>query len=72
MNVFDASALLSFPLSIEPVTVEDAELAARLWSDTPGLSLGDRLCLALGGRLDAVVWTADRACGTSARNCQIR
>jgi PIN domain nuclease of toxin-antitoxin system len=52
--------LLSYGLTVEPVTVEDAEWAARRWIRGEGLSLADRLCLALGERTDAVVWTADR------------
>lgn len=53
--------LLSYSLSIEPVTAADAELAASLWRRGSGLSLADRLCLALGRRLDADIVTADRA-----------
>ena len=53
--------LLSYPLTVEPVTRGDAEAAAALWPDRPQLSLGDRLCLALGARLGAQVLTADRA-----------
>ncbi|SNS50256.1 PIN domain nuclease, a component of toxin-antitoxin system (PIN domain) [Micrococcales bacterium KH10] len=57
-----ASALLqSYGLSIEAVTVSDAEQAAELWHRGSGLSLGDRLCLALGNRLHVKVLTADRA-----------
>ena len=52
--------LLSLGLIVEPVTVEDAESAARLWLATPQLSLGDRLCLALAQRLGVAAWTADR------------
>ena len=54
--------LLSYPLTIEPVTAADAEEAAGLWRRGSGLSLADRLCLALGHRLaaDRIV-TADRA-----------
>jgi len=47
-------------LEIEPVTAEDAEWAARRWKRSENLSLADRLCLALGSRLDATVLTADR------------
>jgi PIN domain nuclease of toxin-antitoxin system len=55
-----ARALLqSFPLAVEPVLLSDAEWAAHRWRSGEGLSLGDRLCLALGERLDATVWTAD-------------
>jgi PIN domain nuclease of toxin-antitoxin system len=53
--------LLGFGLTIEPVTVEDAESAALQWSRTAPLSLGDRLCLALGWRLEAAIVTCDRA-----------
>ena len=65
------SLLLSFPLVVEPVTVDDAEAAAKLWSGRPSLSLGDRLCLALADRLSAIAWTADAAWGTSDRVRQI-
>ena len=51
--------LLSFELSVEPVTPADAEDAAMLWVTNSGLSLADRLCLALTNRLSATVWTAD-------------
>ena len=53
--------LLSYDLNVEPVTVGDAEAAARAWAPGEGLSLGDRLCLALGSRLGARVWTSDVA-----------
>lgn len=53
--------LLSFPLDVEPVTRADAEAAAASWPSAPHLSLADRLCLALGARLDAQVLTADGA-----------
>lgn len=66
------SLLLSFPLVVEPVTMEDAEAAAVLWLELPNLSLGDRLCLALADRLGAVAWTADAAWGRSERVRQIR
>jgi ribonuclease VapC len=52
--------LLSFGLVIEPVTTVDAELAARLWIQGEQLSLADRLCLALGARLEATILTCDR------------
>lgn len=64
--------LLSYGVAVEPVTVEDAERAGRRWRSGAGLSLGDRLCLALGDRLDSTVLTADRAWGTSGRVEQIR
>lgn len=53
--------LLSFDLEIEPVTLDDAERAAELWEPRKGLSLGDRLCLALGERLKDRILTADQA-----------
>jgi PIN domain nuclease of toxin-antitoxin system len=57
-----AKAILSsFDLTVEPVTAADAETAAALWPAHRHLSLGDRLCIALAGRLDAWVFTADRA-----------
>lgn len=48
---------------VEPFTVEDGEMAGRLWTQTRtyGLSLGDRACLSLGIRLGAKVLTGDHA-----------
>jgi ribonuclease VapC len=54
-------ALLSFNLTVEPVTMTDAENAAALWVAGSGLSLADRLCLALGNRLGAEIITCDSA-----------
>ncbi len=68
-----ARALLtSYDLRIEPVSAADAEGAALLWSAGSGLSLGDRLCLTLGQRLAAIVWTADTSWGMSGSIRQIR
>ncbi len=53
--------LLGYGVTVEPVTQDDAEEAARAWPEESGLSLGDRLSLALGKRYDATVVTADRA-----------
>jgi len=53
--------LLDHGLRIERVIASDAERAAELWAGGSGLSLGDRLCLALGERLSASILTADRA-----------
>lgn len=64
--------LLSYGLEIAPVTGEDGELAAGWWRRGKIMSLGDRLCLALGERLDATVWTADKAWGSQGRVRQIR
>lgn len=62
----------SYDMEIEPVGEDDAEWAARRWRPEEGLSLGDRLCLALGERLDAEIWTADTAWGEGGRVNQIR
>lgn len=68
-----AKALLtSYDLAVEPVTMTDAELAAERWARGSSLSLADRLCLALGERLDAVVLTADRTWGEDLGVRQIR
>jgi ribonuclease VapC len=67
-----AALLLSYDIEVAPVTSHDAEWAARRWRHGEGLSLGDRLCLALGHRLGATVMTADRAWGTEAGIRQIR
>lgn len=53
--------LSSFGLRVVDVTRDDAERAANLWRTTSPLSLGDRLCLALGVRLELPVATADSA-----------
>jgi PIN domain nuclease of toxin-antitoxin system len=66
------SLLASYDLQLEPVTVDDAEQAATAWTPGNGMSLADRLCLALGQRLDATVWTADNSWGTSKTIRQIR
>jgi ribonuclease VapC len=68
-----ARALLaSYDLHLEPVSVADAEQAAVTWTPGIGLSLADRLCLALGQRLDAIVWTADTSWGSNETIRQIR
>lgn len=56
----DLSAL---GLTIAPFATEDAESAAALRESTArlGLSLADRACLALAGRLRAEAFTTDRA-----------
>ncbi len=64
--------LESYELRLEPVSVEDAERAAGTWAKGSGLSLADRLCLALGERLEADVWTADGTWGTAGRIRQVR
>lgn len=68
-----ARALLdSFEVEVEPVTERDAEWAARRWTAGEGLSLGDRLCLALAERRDAEAWTADASWGREGRVRPIR
>lgn len=63
-----ASALLmSFGLTIEPVTVDDAERAAEMWVQGSGLSLADRICLALADRLNDTALTSDAAWAGSSR-----
>lgn len=62
----------SYDVVVEPVTQADAEAAATLWRAGSGLSLADRLCLALGVRLSRVVLTADSAWGHDERVQQIR
>lgn len=64
--------LLSYGLEVEPVTAADAEAAARRWRRGSGLSLGDRLCLALAERLGVVACTADAAWGSDPGIEQIR
>jgi PIN domain nuclease of toxin-antitoxin system len=64
--------LLSYGLGLEPVSVEDAEWAASRWVRGEGLSLADRLCLALAERVDAPILTADTGWGSAGRVRQIR
>ncbi len=64
--------LVSYDLAVQPVIEDDAEWAARRWRRGEGLSLADRLCLALGERLDAEVWTADASWGSAGRVRQLR
>lgn len=64
--------LLSYGIDLEPVTVGDAEWAARRWRRGEGLSLADRLCLALAGRKGTEAWTADEAWGVEADVRHIR
>jgi PIN domain nuclease of toxin-antitoxin system len=66
------SLLASYGVQVEAVTLADAEWAASRWAPGLGLSLADRLCMALGDRLDADIWTADQAWGTGGRIRQVR
>jgi PIN domain nuclease of toxin-antitoxin system len=53
--------LASFGLTVVDVTATDAEIAADLWRHRSPLSLADRLCLALGVRMELPVATTDEA-----------
>jgi ribonuclease VapC len=53
--------LISLGVAVEPVTAADAEAAAALWVKGQGLSLADRLCIALGNRLGDEIITCDSA-----------
>jgi ribonuclease VapC len=64
--------LVSYGVQVEAVTLADAEWAARRWAPGEGLSLADRLCMALGDRLDADIWTADQGWGTGGRIRRVR
>jgi PIN domain nuclease of toxin-antitoxin system len=64
--------LVSYGVDVAPVLPGDGEWAAQRWRRGEGLSLADRLCLALGARLGAEVVTADRAWGTDGTITQIR
>ena len=57
-------------LEVEPVTAQDAITIAEMRPATKehGLGLGDRICLALGRRLDLPVMTADRAWSSSRKS----
>jgi PIN domain nuclease of toxin-antitoxin system len=56
----------------EAVSAGDARGSAAIKDSSPGLSLGDRLCLALAARRNDMVLTADRAWGQGDRILQIR
>jgi PIN domain nuclease of toxin-antitoxin system len=62
----------SYGFEVAAVTAEDGEWAAHRWRRGEGLALGDRLCLALGERVDRDVLTADTAWGRTGRIKQIR
>jgi ribonuclease VapC len=61
----------SYGVIVESVLESDAEWAAARWHRGEGLSLADRLCLALAHRLDAPAFTADSAWGGDAPIRQI-
>lgn len=64
--------LLGYGLRVEAVLQPDAEWAGARWREGEGLSLADRLCLALGTRVRGPVVTADSAWGTGPGIIQIR
>lgn len=55
--------LVALGVSVEPLTIDDSRMIARLWAATrsAGLSLGDRACLATAHRLGLPALTADKA-----------
>jgi ribonuclease VapC len=59
----EVKGVLGGLLEVEPVTPQDAITIAEMRAATKEhrLGLGDRICLALGRRLDLPVLTADRA-----------
>lgn len=76
-NGHDIAMIFSFLhrrqlVSIVPVARDDAEWAAQRFVSGEGLSLADRLCMALGHRLRSVILTADTAWGSSPGIRQIR
>jgi PIN domain nuclease of toxin-antitoxin system len=68
-----ARAVLKF-VEIVPFDGEQARLTGELRPLTKkaGLSLGDQACLALGMRLDAEIYTTERAWGKLGLPCTIR
>jgi ribonuclease VapC len=64
--------LANYGVRIEPVTTDDAEWAAHRWRIGEGLSLADRLCMALAARVDADVLTAEAHWRSAGRIRQIR
>ena len=62
LSATDMAAIAQqLPLTVMPLTAEQARLAGNLRPSTRTLSLGDRCCLALAQQLpDATVVTADR------------
>lgn len=57
---------------VEPVEERDGERAARLWTASPFLSLGDRLGLALAERLALPAVTADAAWAETEIGVEVR
>lgn len=59
-----AVLLQALGLEVVPVTRDDGEEAARIWSRARSLSLADRLCLAAAMRLACPVVTAESGWST--------
>jgi ribonuclease VapC len=68
------NGLLDGAISVEPFTATDAIEVARLRPLTrdAGLSLGDRACLALARRLDALALSADGAWVDAGHGVELR
>lgn len=66
--------ILALGLELEPFTRADAERVATLYplTSTRGLSLGDRACLAVAKRLEALAVTADQAWTDLAHGVEVR
>ena len=64
--------LASYGLQIQAVEEADAEWAAARWRRGEGLSIADRLCLALSRRLALPAVTADRSWAGDDMVLQIR
>ncbi len=66
------AGLQSMGLTVVPFNVDDAEQSAYLWQLSSSLALADRACLALGIKLGAPVWTADRYWATVESGAEVR
>jgi ribonuclease VapC len=66
-----ARLLASFGLSVLDLTREDGERAAAMWRPGSGLSLADRLCLALASRLRLPVAATDDAWPAAAAEVEV-
>ncbi|MEO7296817.1 MAG: type II toxin-antitoxin system VapC family toxin [Candidatus Limnocylindria bacterium] len=66
-----ARLLTSFGIEVADVVEADGRSAAALWRTGSPLSLGDRLCLALGLRLGVPVATGDTAWADAAGGPEI-
>src|SRR5690606_4447937 len=64
--------LQSYQLQVEPLTVEDDEIAYPLRPDGPRMSLNERLSLALSSMHSAPVLTADPRWGSVPPAVQVR